>query len=184
LSIQGGTNSNSDGLKAKGHCPSLAPWGLLEFRGELIMAFSTFKEIVQFAINKEKDAQTFYRSAASLSQYPGITPLFLEMATEEEKHQKLLEDLSDPPTLPEHSKHVPDLKISDYLVDLKFHKDMKYQEVMILAMKNEEKSLKFYQAWESKIQDPAQKKLFTFLADQEAEHKYRLESIYDEKILD
>ena len=35
-------------------------------------------------------------------------------------------------------------------MDLKFQKDMKYQEVMILAMKNEEKSLKFYRAWESK----------------------------------
>ena len=106
------------------------------------------------------------------------------MAAEEEKHQKLLEELPDPLTLPENSKAIPDLKISDYLVDLKFHKDMKYQEVMILAMKNEEKSLKFYRAWEAKAQDPAQKKLFTYLADQEAGHKYRLESIYDEKILD
>jgi rubrerythrin len=148
------------------------------------MPFSTVQEIIQFAIDKEKDAQTFYRSTASLAQYPGIAPLFLEMAAEEEKHQKLLEGLSDPMTLPEKSKAVPDLKISDYLVDLKFHKDMKYQEVMILAMKNEEKSLKFYRAWESKVQDPGQKKLFTYLADQEAEHKYRLESIYDEKILD
>ncbi len=148
------------------------------------MSFSTIQEIIQFAIDKEKDAQTFYRSAATLSQYPGISSLFLEMAAEEEKHQKLLEELPDPLTLPESSKAVPDLKISDYLVDLKFHKDMKYQEVMILAMKNEEKSLKFYRAWEAKAQDPAQKKLFTYLADQEAEHKYRLESIYDEKILD
>ena len=148
------------------------------------MSFSTIQEIIQFAIGKEKDAQTFYRSAASLSQYPGIAPLFLELAADEEKHQKLLEELPDPMTLPENSKAIPDLKISDYLVDLKFNKDLKYQEVMILAMKNEEKSLKFYRAWEAKAQDPAQKKLFSYLADQEAEHKYRLESIYDEKILD
>ena len=132
------------------------------------MSFSTIREIIQFAIDKEKDAQTFYRSTATLSQYPGIAPLFLELAAEEEKHQKLLEELPDPLTLPENSKAIPDLKISDYLVDLKFHQDMKYQEVMILAMKNEEKSLKFYRAWEAKARDPAQKKLFTFLADQEA----------------
>jgi rubrerythrin len=148
------------------------------------MSFSTFQEVVQFAIDKEKDAQTFYRSAASLSQYPGIAPLFLEMAQEEEKHQKLLEELPDPSTLPEPSKPVLDLKISDYLVDLKFHNEMKYQDVMILAMKNEEKSLKFYRAWESKVEDPGMKKFFSFLADEEAKHKYRLESIYDEKILD
>lgn len=146
--------------------------------------FSTIQEIIQFAIDKEKDDQTFYRSAATLSQYPGIPSLFLELAAEEEKHQKLLEELPDPSTLPERSTPVPDLKISDYLVDQKFHKDMKYQEVMILAMKNEEKSLKFYRAWEAQTQAPKEKKLFAYLGDQEAQHKYRLESIYDEKILD
>ena len=145
---------------------------------------STYQEIIQFAIDKEKDDQTFYRSAAKLSQYPGIPSLFLELAAEEEKHQQLLEELPDPSTLPERSTPVPDLKISDYLVDQKFHKDMKYQDVMILAMKNEEKSLKFYRAWEARTQDPNQKKLFSYLGDQEAQHKYRLESIYDEKILD
>jgi rubrerythrin len=148
------------------------------------MSFSTFQEVVQFAINKEKDAQTFYRSAASLSQYPGIAPLFLEMAEEEEKHQKLLEELPDPASLPESPTPVLDLKISDYLVELKFYNEMKYQDVMILAMKNEEKSLKFYRAWETKVEDPGMKKLFSLLADEEAKHKYRLESIYDEKILD
>lgn len=148
------------------------------------MSFSTFQEVVQFAINKEKDAQTFYRSAASLSQYPGIAPLFIEMAEEEEKHQKLLEELPDPVGLPESPTPVLDLKISDYLVELKFYNEMKYQDVMILAMKNEEKSLKFYRAWETKVEDPGMKKLFSLLADEEAKHKYRLESIYDEKILD
>ncbi len=148
------------------------------------MSFNTIQEVIQFAIDKEKDAQTFYRSAASLSQYPGISALFLELAAEEGKHQALLEQMPDPSALPESSRPILDLKISDYLVDLKFHKEMKYQEVMILAMKNEEKSLKFYQAWEAKVQEPDQKKLFAHLADEEAKHKYRLESIYDEKILD
>ncbi|MGA3086661.1 MAG: ferritin family protein [Thermodesulfobacteriota bacterium] len=148
------------------------------------MSFSNLQEIIRFAIDKEKDAQTFYRSAASLSNYPGISSLFLELAEEEANHQKLLKELPDPSNLPESSQSILDLKISDYLVDLKFHKEMKYQEVMILAMKNEEKSLKFYQAWEIKAQDSTQKKLFSYLANQEAQHKYRLESIYDEHILD
>ncbi|MGA3083936.1 MAG: ferritin family protein [Thermodesulfobacteriota bacterium] len=148
------------------------------------MSFATLREIIQLAINKEKDAQTFYRSASSLAKYPGMSSLFLELAEEEEKHRNLLEALPDPLNLPERSQSILDLKISDYLVDLKFYKEMKYQEVMILAMKNEERSLKFYRAWETKTQDPAQKKLFSYLADQEAQHKYRLESVYDEKILD
>ncbi len=40
------------------------------------MSLNTLPEIIQFAIDKEKNAQAFYRSAAGLSQYPGIQPLF------------------------------------------------------------------------------------------------------------
>jgi rubrerythrin len=148
------------------------------------MSFSTLEEAIQFAIDKEKNAQAFYRSAATLSHYPGIAPLFQELADEEAKHEKLLKELPDLSSLPDRSKPVPDLKISDYLVELKFNAEMKYQDVMILAMKNEEKALKFYRAWESNTQDMKLKKLFSLLGDEEAKHKYRLESIYDEKILD
>ena len=148
------------------------------------MSLSSFKEIIQFAIDKEKEAQAFYRAASTLSQYPGIPALFLEMVQEEEKHQQLLEAFRDAASIPEPGGAVPNLKISDYLMDLTFQKEMKYQEVMILAMKNEEKSLKFYQAWEIKAELPEHKKLFAFLAEQEAQHKYRLESIYDRDFLD
>lgn len=148
------------------------------------MSLNTLPEIIQFAIDKEKNAQAFYRSAAGLSQYPGIPPLFMELADEEEKHEKLLKDISQAASLPEASGKVPDLKISDYLVELKFFPTMKYQEVMMLAMKNEEKSMKFYSAWSEKAFDADHKKLFAHLAEEEAKHKYRLESLYDQEILD
>jgi len=148
------------------------------------MSLNTLPEIIQFAIDKEKNAQAFYRSAAGLSQYPGISPLFAELADEEQKHEKLLEDMDRAASLPEATGKVPDLKISDYLVDLTFYPNMKYQEVMILAMKNEEKSMKFYSAWSEKASQADHKKLFAHLAEEEAKHKYRLESIYDQEILD
>lgn len=148
------------------------------------MSLNTLPEIIQFAIDKEKNAQAFYRSAAGLSQYPGIPALFTELAAEEEKHEKLLKDISQAAGLPEATGKVPDLKISDYLVDLEFFPQMKYQEVMMLAMKNEEKSMKFYSAWSEKAAAADHKKLFAHLAEEEAKHKYRLESIYDQEILD
>jgi rubrerythrin len=148
------------------------------------MSFNTLPEIIQFAIDKEKNAQAFYRSAAGLSQYPGIPALFSELAEEEEKHEKLLKDISQAASLPETTGKVPDLKISDYLVDLKFFPNMKYQEVMMLAMKNEEKSMKFYRAWSENAAQEDHKKLFAHLAEEEAKHKYRLESLYDQEVLD
>ena len=148
------------------------------------MSLNTFSEIIQFAIDKEKNAQAFYRSAAGLSQYPGISPVFTELADEEQKHEKLLEGIGQGAGLSEAGGKVPDLKISDYLVELKFSPNMKYQEVMILAMKNEEKSMKFYSAWSEKATEADHKKLFAYLAEEEAKHKYRLESIYDQEFLD
>ena len=148
------------------------------------MSLNTLPEIIQFAIDKEKNAQAFYRSAAGLSQYPGIPALFTELAEEEEKHEKLLNDISQAASIPEAVGKVPDLKISDYLMELKFFPNMKYQEVMMLAMKNEEKSMKFYKAWSEKVTEADHKKMFAHLAEEEAKHKYRLESIYDQEILD
>ncbi|MCU0580594.1 MAG: ferritin family protein [Desulfobacterota bacterium] len=148
------------------------------------MSLSTFQEIVQFAIDKEKNAQAFYRSAAGLAQYPGIPVLFNELAAEEQKHEELLRNLEDVAHLPEPTGKVPDLKISDYLLEMKFYPEIKYQEVMMLAMKNEEKSFKFYAAWAENSPNPEQKKLFGHLAEEEAKHKYRLESIYDQDLLD
>lgn len=148
------------------------------------MSLSTVAEIIQFAIDKEKNAQAFYRAAAGLSQYPGIPALFTELAEEEQKHEDLLKNLGNLGKLPEPTGKVPDLKISDYLVDLKFYPEMKYQEAMMLAMKNEEKSMKFYTAWAEKAGEPDHKKLFAHLAEEEAKHKYRLESIYDRELLD
>ncbi len=148
------------------------------------MSLNTLPEIIQFAIDKEKNAQAFYRSAAGLSQYPGIPALFTELADEEQKHEQLLQDVGQGASLPEATGKVPDLKISDYLQDLTFYPTMKYQEVMMLAMKNEEKSMKFYRAWAEKADQADHKKLFAHLAEEEAKHKYRLESIYDQEILD
>ena len=148
------------------------------------MSLSTFTEIVQFAIDKEKNAQAFYRAAAGLSQYPGLPALFTELAEEEQKHENLLKNLDSIANLPEPVAKVPDLKISDYLVEMKFFPEMKYQEAMMLAMKTEEKSMKFYAAWAEKAATSEHKKLFGHLAEEEAKHKYRLESIYDQELLD
>jgi len=146
---------------------------------------SNIQAIIEFAIKKEKDAQTFYRSAASLSKHPELSILFKELSEEEEKHVKVLEELPDPATLPESSQSTTGLiKISLDPVDLKFHMEMNYQEVMILAIKNEENMVQFYRAWEAADQNPTRKKIFAYLAAEEAKHKDQLESIYDKKFLD
>jgi len=47
----------------------------------------------------------------------------------------------------------------------------------------EERALKLYNDMKESNKDEDLKKLFSFLANEEAKHKLRLEKIYDEEIL-
>lgn len=142
-----------------------------------------FKEIIQFAIDKEIKSFNFYTGVSQVAKYSGAKELFLELAKEEEGHRKLLENLNLEKIARARIEKVPDLKISDYMVDVEFRPDMPYADILRAAMKMEERALKLYNDMEESNKDEDLKKLFTFLANEEAKHKLRLEKIYDEEIL-
>jgi rubrerythrin len=142
-----------------------------------------FQEIIQFAIDKEIRSFNFYTSASQVAKYSGVKELFLELAKEEEGHRKLLEKLDMEKVSLAKIKPVPNLKISDYMVDVEFKPDMLYADILRTAMKMEEHALKLYNDMKESNKDEALAKLFTFLANEEAKHKLRLEKIYDEEIL-
>jgi len=142
-----------------------------------------FKEVIQFAIDKEIEAFNFYTSASQVAKYSGAKDLFLELAKQEEGHQKLLENLNMEKIALAKIKPVPNLKISDYMVDAEFRPDLSYAELLRIAMKREERSVKLYEDLKGTNPDEDLKKLFTFLIQEESKHKLRLEKIYDEEIL-
>jgi rubrerythrin len=78
---------------------------------------------------------------------------------------------------------VPDLKISTYLTDAEFKPDMPYADILRMAIKMEERALKLYNDMNKSNKDENLNKLFTFLANEEAKHKLRLEKVYDDEIL-
>jgi rubrerythrin len=77
-------------------------------------------------------------------------------------------------------KWVPDMKRSDYMVDLKYKKGMAYPEMLRLAMKREEKALQLYNDLASKSEKSDLVKIFKMLSQEEATHKLKLETIYDD----
>ena len=147
------------------------------------MDLKKYQEIIQFAIEKEIGAFHFYTKASQVAKYSGAKDLFVDLAREEEGHRKLLENLTVGKIAQLKIEAVPDLKISDYMVDLEFRPDLSYADILRVAMKMEERSLKLYRDLEGSNKDEELKKLFAFLAQQEAKHKLRLEKIYDEEIL-
>ena len=75
---------------------------------------------------------------------------------------------------------IPDLKRSDYLVDIEYEPGMPYSDILRLAMKREENALKFYNDFSEKTGTPDHKRLFQVLAQEESKHKLKLETLLDD----
>ena len=142
-----------------------------------------FQEILKFAIEKEIQAFNVYKNASQVAKYSGAKELFLDLSKEEEGHRKLLENFSMEKVTQVAIKPIPDLKISDYMAEVEFRPDMPYADILRMGMKMEEHSLKLYHDLKESSKDENLKKFFSFLANEEAKHKLRLEKIYDQEIL-
>ena len=82
-----------------------------------------------------------------------------------------------------HIASVPDLRIADYTDNVDVTPGMDYQDVLVVAMKREEKAHNLYTALASNTSDGGLKKLFELLAHEEARHKLALEKEYDDHVL-
>jgi rubrerythrin len=142
-----------------------------------------FQEIIKFAIDKEIKSYNFYTNASQVAKYSGAKDLFSDLAQQEVGHRKMLEKLDLKKIVQAKIEKVPDLKISDYIVDAEFKPDMPYADILRIAIKMEERALKLYNNMNQSNQDENLKKLFSLLANEEAKHKLRLEKIYDDEIL-
>jgi rubrerythrin len=144
------------------------------------MIFKNIDEIIAYAIEKELEAETFYLEAASEADFTGAKQLFEEFAKEEFKHKTMLETLSKEQINSFVPETVPDLKRSDYLVDMTYEKGMSFADILRLAMKREEKANKLYLDLSQKAGQADIKKLFEKLAQEESKHKFGLETMYDD----
>ena len=149
------------------------------------MEFENLEAIVDFAIDKEREAAEFYqRISDDEEDFSGSKKMFAEFAAEEKKHEKILFEFKSKgisESLQEYKlKWITDIKRSNYLVDLSYEKGMPYNEILLLAMKREEKALKLYNDFLAQADTDESKKLFKVLCQEEAKHKLALETMYDD----
>lgn len=142
-----------------------------------------FMEIVQFAIQREIESVDFYNKAGKMVKHSGTKELFSDFMKQEEGHRKKLEEVKSGKIVLGKIEKVPNLKISDYLVDATLKPEISFAEILRIAMKREERSVKLYTDLNEKNEDEALKRLFTFLVQEESKHKYAIEKIYDDEIL-
>lgn len=139
---------------------------------------------MDFAIEKEKEAVAFYTGLSKEESFSGASKMFEEFAAEEQKHQKMLEEFKSKGVAAAvqgyRFKWISDIKRSDYVTDLEYRPGMGYRDILMLAMKREEKALKLYNDFLSREDNEAGKSLFKVLCQEEAKHKLALETMYDD----
>jgi rubrerythrin len=147
------------------------------------MNFVTLEEVISFAVQREDTAYRLYQRAAELSTSIASRKMFAEMAAEEAGHKDVFGRIDLEKAEHHRTTRIPDMKISQYLVDVPFRADMTYQEILTFAMKAEESAFRLYEAAAEATEDPKLKKVLQVFADVERGHKARIEQLYDEHVL-
>jgi len=146
------------------------------------MKLNSLEDILRFAIRKEADAATAYRIAADRAT-PGVKKFLEELAEEEERHRDRLEKFDVKKIGRMKLKETKGIGISERIDDIPFGPELTYDQILRMAIKNEEKSQKLYTSTAKLVTDSNLKKLLLILAHEESTHKARLEKIYDAEIL-
>jgi len=144
--------------------------------------FKNITEILDFAIGEEQAAVDFYLLLAAQSKSSETKKIFHEFAEEEMRHKANLTKIKENGMLRLSDEKVRDLKITEYLVDVKPSATLSYQDALILAMKKEKAAYRMYTAIAVQAEDPAVKQLLESLALEESRHKLRFEIEYDDVV--
>jgi len=138
--------------------------------------------IFEFAMEKEKYSEDYYRQLAGKSNNKSLETVFNMLADEEAKHYKIVSDMKE--------DVAPDLAETAVLSDAKdvfakmrestqgFNFDVSQTELYRKAQKIEKQSQDFYLE-KANGAEKIQKEIFLKLADQEKKHYFLLENIID-----
>jgi len=144
--------------------------------------FDSIGKVLEFAINREIEANQFYMELAGQMTNPTMRQVFEEFAKEELGHKAKLEAMKTAKTV-EPAKKVINLKIADYIVDGESGPNMDYQDALIFAMQKEKAAFRLYIDLAAEVENEDQQKMFLALAQEEAKHKLYFETEYDDVIL-
>ncbi|MFP4369415.1 MAG: ferritin family protein [Bacteroidota bacterium] len=142
-----------------------------------------FQEIIDFAIRREYEAAKFYKELKEKVKIPESKRMLEELEQMEHAHAEQLKKITAADTKGEYLiPEVPDLKLSDYLVNQNDTEFETLQDILLVAMKREDAAATLYNKLAEQSKDPNTKNLFLKLFTEEKKHKLQLETIYDDEI--
>ncbi len=140
-------------------------------------------EILDFAIGEEEKAAAFYAGLAARTEDGTLRKLLLSYEAEELQHKAKLLAVKAGEIPLEVRAAVLDLRISDYVVEVEASPEMDYQTALIAVIQREKAAIRLYQDLAAKVHGTKLESVFLALAQEEARHKLRFETEYDELVL-
>jgi len=147
--------------------------------------FKTINDILKLALKKEQEAVEFYSKAATIVTNPGTRIMLKDLEREEGQHVAYLSDIQAGKAVASAgTRQLPaGMDLSSYLKSQPLSDNSTPQDVMILAMKREDKAIAFYSGQLPVVRGTGLQPLFEQLLAWEKEHKERLEAEYDQVVL-
>ncbi len=144
-----------------------------------------FHKILDFAVEREKDAVQFYTDLQKEALFDAHKEMLQELEDMERSHIIILEKMRNEMSGVRDNAPVEDLKISDFLSEEADIKPDSYQNILLIAMKREEKANLLYSnlAIRYKLENDELSNLFARLANEEAAHKLRFERLYSDNVM-
>lgn len=140
-------------------------------------------DIFEFAMDKEKYAEHYYRELAGKAKQTGLKNILTMLADEEVKHYKTVEGMKT--QTPEAGGETPVLANAKEIFEKmrgsaeKFDFDVSEVDVYRKACDIEKESRTFYFQKVAEVEDPNQKQTFQRLAEEENKHLVLVQSICD-----
>ncbi len=128
-------------------------------------------DILEFAINMEKEGYKYYTEQAEANKDNGLYEVFIKLAGDEDKHAKLIADMKDG------KQYSPDETQESEAENIFSDKAQKISEIAVnpeqldvyrFALDKEEESIELYKELMQKSE--GDKKAYSFLIEEETKH--------------
>ena len=137
-----------------------------------------FREIIKYAIDREKEAQVFYRAVAAKNSQGIIRDTFLELAEEEKQHEIVLCRILEQKEPALQFSPTADYGLTETITPPILSETMTLADVFAIAMHNEKMAMEMYRKLAADSTSPKVRQIFGELATMEQAHKLKMEQFY------
>jgi len=141
-----------------------------------------FKDIIDYAIEREKAAVQFYQQLQAMAKFEAQKEALKEFEHMEVGHERKLKSIREKGPKQVSFSNPPELKSFEPHKDPFPNENMDFQDILIAGLKREENSYTLYKQLAEQISDKIMKDTFELLATEEANHHRFFQELYDEEV--